>query len=452
MNRLRATSPADYIAKLLACRTSRNGVFGMNVHIQHFNAFLRSYPALPGVLAPLTYIHTTRRNKLAQAVSMAKAYQTSAWTSQMKASTSSPQYSRQLIEMCLKDVDQQEQDWEQWFASNNVTPFRVVYEDLAADPATMVQSIIELLGVEGDEPEQVDVPAVEKQGDGTNNEWIARFEAETAHGSERHPIDVAGTASENVVPSLAVVETAGAPPSGSYAGLYDRYISDLPPGNSPSAAYVDAIRSRQLFKVIVEQNRMLFEDARVLEFPSGDGRWGLAALDAGAAHVVGVETLPRLAAKAARTFADFGVNRELYEFVNADIFAAVGCFEPESFDLIMCRFFERFDPHRCFRQLHRLRPRFVILDTAVAPGRGPILRFALRMPELAGATAMRQDSDSGSGSIVATPSNDLVAFMCNFFGFRCDSIDWQGMAITDWTGLHDYERGRRRSYVLELAR
>lgn len=451
MNRLRATSQADYIAKLLACRTSRNGVFGINVHIQHFNSFLRSYPALPDVLAPLTYIHTTRRNKLAQAVSMAKAYQTSAWTSQMKASTSSAQYSRELIEMCLKDVDQQERDWEQWFASNNVTPFRLVYEDLAADPAAMVRSIIELLGVQGDEPEQVEVPAVEKQGDGTNNEWIARFEAETARGSERHPIDETGTTGQNVVPAGTFVDTAAAPPRDGYAGLYDLYISNLPAGNSPSAAYVDAIRSRQLFKVIVEQNRMLFEDARVLEFPSRDGRWGLAALDAGAAHVVGVEALPRLAAKAARTFADFGVSRELYEFINADIFEGVGCFEPELFDLIMCvRFFERLDPRRSFRELHRLRPRFVILDTAVAPGRGPVLRFALTIPELAGATAMRQDGYSGS--IVATPSDGLITFMCDFFGFHCHSIDWQGMGITDWTGLHDYERGRRRTYVLELAR
>ena len=160
--------------------------------------FYGAIPPCPDVLAPLTYIHTTRRNKLAQAVSMAKAYQTSAWTSQMKASTSSAQYSRELIEMCLKDVDQQERDWEQWFASNNVTPFRLVYEDLAADPAAMVRSIIELLGVQGDEPEAVEVPAVEKQSDGTNNEWIARFEAETARGSERHPIDETGTTGQNV--------------------------------------------------------------------------------------------------------------------------------------------------------------------------------------------------------------------------------------------------------------
>ena len=84
-------------------------------------------------------------------------------------------------------------------------------------------------------------------------------------------------------------------PSSEFGDLYDRHINHLPRAGRPSAAYVDIIRSRQLFKVIVQQNRALFENARVLELPSGDGRWGLAALDAGAAHVTCVEPLPRVA-------------------------------------------------------------------------------------------------------------------------------------------------------------
>jgi LPS sulfotransferase NodH len=444
MNRLKATSPADYIAKLLACRTSRNGVFGMNVHIQHFNGFLRGYPDLPDVLAPLTFIYTTRRNKIAQAVSMAKAYQTSAWTSQMK-SNPSVKYDRKLIETCLQDLDQQEQGWEQWFASNNVTPFRVVYEDLAADRPGTVRSILELLGVQDDEPEAIELPPVEKQSDSTNKEWIARFEAETAGGGE-----AVGSAVENVVPGPgALVDETGTMASGGFAGLYDQYIGNLPARGSPSAAYVDAIRSRQLFKVIVEQNRGLFENAQVLEFPSIDGRWGLAALDAGAAYVVGIEPMPRLAAKAANTFAEYGISRQRYEFINTDFFSAAGSFEPDWFDLIMCAKFERFDPLQIFRELHRLRPRFVILDTALAPDRGPVLRFVRQVAGMAGPNAMRQNANGGN--IVAMPSHNLIVFMCDFFGFRYQSIDWEAMGITDWTGVHDYRRGGRRIYVLERA-
>ena len=139
-------------------------------------------------------------------------------------------------------------------------------------------------------------------------------------------------------------------PSSEFGDLYDRHINRLPRASRPSAAYVDVIRSRQLFKVIVQQNRALFENARVLELPSGDGRWGLAALDAGAAHVTCVEPLPRVADRAARTFAEAAPGS--YEIVNADIFSALAHFEPNSFDLIMCvRFFER---HRSAANVPRM--------------------------------------------------------------------------------------------------
>jgi trehalose 2-sulfotransferase len=443
MNRLRATSPADYIAKLVACRTSPNGVFGMNVHIQHFNPFLRGYPALLDVLEPLTFIHTTRRNKIAQAVSMAKAYQTSTWTSLQTRAVSSPTiYNRDLIERCIEDLTQQEQEWEQWFVDHGVSPFRLAYEDLAADRAGTVQAIIALLGAESDERRPVEIPPVERQSDGTNAEWIARFEAETR--------DIAAAAPDLATSEAAAADAgtaASSPPPPQSGGLYDHHITHLSGTNRPSAAYVDVIRSRQLFRAIVEQNRALFENARVLELPSGDGRWGLAALDAGAAHVTCVEPMPRVAARAARTLAD--ATPGSYEIINADVFSALAHFEPNSFDLIMCvRFFERLDPQQMFHEWQQLQPRFVILDTVVAPGRGPVLRFTLQMPEVAGGKVARSGA---GGNIIAVPTADLIAFLCDFFGFRCQPIDWNALGITDWTGIHDYEQGRRQTFLLERA-
>jgi len=141
-----------------------------------------------------------------------------------------------------------------------------------------------------------------------NKDWIARFDAEASRLAGGEPVAAA----------------AEATPSGdvsNFAGLYDRFIADLPAENSPSplVALIGATRSRQLFNAIIEQNCALFENARVLEFPSADGRCGLAALDAGAASMVGIEPKPRLAEEAARTFAEYGVTREPYEFINADV-------------------------------------------------------------------------------------------------------------------------------------
>ena len=46
----------------------------------------------------------------------------------------------------LKDVSmdlaqQEEQEWEQWFAGHDVRPFRLAYEDLAAQHAEQVRAV-----------------------------------------------------------------------------------------------------------------------------------------------------------------------------------------------------------------------------------------------------------------------------------------------------------------------
>ena len=32
--------------------------------------------------------------------------------------------------------------------------------------------------------------------------------------------------------------------------------------------------------------------------------------------------------------------------------------------------------------------------------------------------------------------------------FRCRSIDWRTLGISNWVGINDYENDRRRTYVL----
>jgi len=439
-NRLRASTARDYVTKLLACRTSPNGVFGMKVQFPHFKAFLRDCPDLLDALKPVTFFYLTRGDKVAQAVSLAKAYQTNAWSSRMKVNQSAAQYNRDLIETCLKEIARDEHDWEQWFASNDITPHRVHYEDLIDDPEATARSFIELLEVQNDTPATINIPPFEKQADSTNEEWVARFKVETAPASE--PDHFAAAAAAKPVRDLAKL-----------VGLYNRFTTSLAPVNnsSPVKSFIGINRSRQLFNGIIEQQRQLFDDARVLEFPSGDGRWGLAALEAGASRFVGIEPVQRQLAKAARTFAGYGISPDLYRFVDAEIYPALRRFQPGSFDLILClKSFEDLDIVRVFHELQRLRPKFVLLDTAVAAAaRGPVLRFALRRPAAGPANHLRPAT--GSDNLICKPSHGLIALLCEVFGFHYRAIDWRAMGITDWTGLHDYERGQRRTYLLERS-
>lgn len=181
--RLEPSSHADYIAKVIACRTSKNGVFGVRVHFKDFQETLVRVPETLGILAPVTYIYVDRRDKLAHAVDMARAVQTNRRVFAHGQRAAPLRYDRNLISKCLGSLERGRLGWMRWFESNAVDPFVATYEDLAADKASVVRSIVELLGVQGDEPDEVHhLTAFEIESGGIREEWAARFEREIREG------------------------------------------------------------------------------------------------------------------------------------------------------------------------------------------------------------------------------------------------------------------------------
>jgi trehalose 2-sulfotransferase len=438
MNRFKASTPADYIAKLVAHRSSKNGVFGLKTHSHHFEVFLKQYPQLLEVLAPVTFIHINRRNKLAQAVSMAKALQTDFWTSRIESDRPPLEYDRELIAKCLEEVEAQELKWPQWFAAHDIKPFHVLYEDLTADTDKVVRSIVELLGVQEDEPDQIHVPPMKRQGDRTNKEWIDRFRQETWDGMDEGEGGTLAAHSDARGEAEAPREAA-VPQATHFFDRYAQFIKKLPVAPDTATGFVGTIRSRHRYEAVVAHNRDLFHGSRVLDIMGSDGLWSLAALDAGAARVVRLDASREPVEAAPRTFAEYGFAPDAYQVV---AMTALGSFDPGAFDLILCQsVLEESDPRLFFQELHRLRPKHVILDTEIVRGSGPIARFRLvaqAVPELAGRYA----------TIIGSPSHELIMFLCEFFEFQWRRIDWHAMGITNWIGIHDYERDERRTYVL----
>ena len=66
--------------------------------------------------------------------------------------------------------------------ANGIAPFVVNYETLTGDPAAVVSSIVELLGVQSDKAQTVDVAVSEKPADRISEQWAARFEREILSG------------------------------------------------------------------------------------------------------------------------------------------------------------------------------------------------------------------------------------------------------------------------------
>jgi hypothetical protein len=228
---------------------------------------------------------------------------------------------------------------------------------------------------------------------------------------------------------------------------YDRFIRNATAAAGPASGLSNIGRLRHQYDAFVACNRGLFKGARILDLRSSYGLWSLAALDAGAAHVVGVETSQKTVNAAKKAFAEYPFDPASYQFISSDISAALRNFDPGTFDLVLCHgFLERSDPRFLFQQLARLRVRHVILDTRIAQGKGPIIRLRDRSGD-----AVKSKGPARYASILSVPNHELITFFCDYAQFRWRQIDWKTMGITDWADVNDYAQDRHRTYVLERS-
>src|SRR5262245_34258311 len=90
-------------------------------------------------------------------------------------------------------------------------------------------------------------------------------------------------------------------------------------------------------QVIFDDNREIFEGAHALAIASHDGRWTLAALDAGAKHVTGIEARADLVEHAQDNLAHYGVDDDRYDVLHGDVFEVLNGSEEElEADVVLC--------------------------------------------------------------------------------------------------------------------
>lgn len=165
-SRLRA-----YLDRVRQRRTGASGWFGLKLHHHHFERwFTRAGRAPSDFLGPITWVHLRRDDRLAQAVSWARALQTGRWASHQRALLP-PLYRRALVDRCLAAIDRSELAWARWFDQQGVSPLRLTYED--ALDGSGVRKVLALLG----ESAEVPAPSLERQADATSEQWMRRWRA-----------------------------------------------------------------------------------------------------------------------------------------------------------------------------------------------------------------------------------------------------------------------------------
>ena len=130
------------------------------------------------------FIHLTRTDKLAQAISFVKATQTGLWHAthdgvelERLSEPKEPVYDENAIESQLAKLKALDGDWESWFAREGIEPLCITYENLSTDPTVELARILGQLGLDSKLACGLR-PDVAKLADATNQRWMDRYRSE----------------------------------------------------------------------------------------------------------------------------------------------------------------------------------------------------------------------------------------------------------------------------------
>lgn len=230
------------------------------------------------------------------------------------------------------------------------------------------------------------------------------------------------------------------------SGFFDRFPVFYT--STDVGAYANRLnnRHRAIFGPVLED----LEGASVLDLGSHDGRWSLAAIEAGARHVLGVEPRAELVQKARGIFEDLQVDPDRYAFEKWDM---MGLRELNRFDVVLC-LGVLYHTDQCAELLRlccRWAGNLVVLDTRV--NQQPISAVHY---ELEGTANAGNAYGSGSQAMVGIPSIPFIDLCFRFYGF--DPVMFRGWKSEDlvepgnWKRIEDYEKSQRVTMTARARR
>ena len=196
----------EYLRLVFRLGTTPNGVFGAKLMWNNVPWVLQKLWELPrfagldraealhALFPNLHVIRLTRRDRVSQAVSWARAAQDGVWVvsdTEHAGAGGEPTYRYDFIAGLEGLLIEGEHGWPELCAELGVTPLDIVYEDLV-DPSTYAQTIraaLWHLGIDTDEI-AIPEPRTHRQADGTNRDWVKRYRTDRAEiESSATPVD-----------------------------------------------------------------------------------------------------------------------------------------------------------------------------------------------------------------------------------------------------------------------
>ncbi len=185
----------SYLAAVQQQGSGGTQVFGMRLMWESVgdlsNRLGSLYPGLPSDSARFrsafgspSYVHLSREDKVAQAVSRLRAEQTGLWhiaadgteRERLKPGQA-PIYDAQRLLEQVAELEVHDAAWVRWFARQRIQPVRVTYEALTTNPQAALATVLSALGLDPITAGTVE-PRTAKLADGESREWATRFRME----------------------------------------------------------------------------------------------------------------------------------------------------------------------------------------------------------------------------------------------------------------------------------
>ncbi len=228
------------------------------------------------------------------------------------------------------------------------------------------------------------------------------------------------------------------------------FTDDYPRFLETSQVAAHAHRLNLRHQAVFGEHAKLFHQARVLDLASHDGRWTLAAVNAGARHVVGVEARPELVDEAEASMAHYGVDPSRYELIRADVFEYLEA--PPAFDLVLCLgfFYHTLRYGELLRGIRATGAEHVIVDSRTIPTDQQHIRLIIDHVEKQG-HAVEDPHGAGGAVLTGTPSRPALARMFEVYGYEvARKVDWRALGSRYGTEhIGQYLKGRRVTWTFE---
>jgi ubiquinone/menaquinone biosynthesis C-methylase UbiE len=236
--------------------------------------------------------------------------------------------------------------------------------------------------------------------------------------------------------------------SGPGTRVASNFFQDYRRFYSTGTAGVKAKRRLNLrYEAILEENKDLFQGARVLDIASHDGRFSLAALASGAESVIGIEARPNLVDHAVANLKHYGQDPDRFRFIVGDVHEVLNT-EDLEVDVVLCLGF-LYHTLRFTELLRGIRGTgadHLILDTQARPmlDPEPFVRVQRERIEYQG-NANPDAYSVGEYVLTGRPNLAAIKVMLGCYGYEVERFsDWPRLiADNPPAKCGDYAVGRR---------